>query len=435
MKNIRKKIHHWAKTVAASLPVVHADTAPFRAVGVDLTPLEEHVPNIVMREEQVEIYVYSDIAVVEATFWLQNNGKATEISVGFPCLGRESRFKPHDSGLADFAAFVNGKPVTVLSRNLDNEYYPVWYVWTQSFPKYAESCVKVRYHTVLFHYAHVSRIPFTYVLRTGRFWKGHIGKACITVHARGIPLTAIQEATPPGFVIDEQQNTLSWTFENLYPEDDIGLLLSPSIIQGDAVGMVVDDVLRINESRPPTNTAVVVGGRICGGDGFDCNVYELREGKHNTSKNGFTAFTYSERRQDHNITVPDRIAEFDKTNPLISLPVVFDAHIPITEVDVPVLHYGMSKYFLRGTVEYDAHGQLYLYAHEVMVVRYEKTDQSPWASDFPWVSSPSASFDVYKTDEFDYTNSEKRTQTQWVSRSPRRERSTVEHKSRWETKR
>ncbi len=123
-----------------------------------------------------------------------------------------------------------------------------------------------------------SRIPFTYVLRTGRFWKAHIGKACITVHARGIPFTAIQEVTPPGFVIDEQQNTLSWTFENLYPEDDIGVLLSPSIIQGDAIGMVIDDVLRINESRPPTNTAVVVGGRICGGDGFDCNVYELREG-------------------------------------------------------------------------------------------------------------------------------------------------------------
>lgn len=433
MKNIHEKIRHLAKHLAASLPVpgVYADSVPFRAVGVDLTPLEDEVPDIVMREERVDIHLYPEIAVVEATFWLHNEGERTGILVGFPCFGKQTFTEPHDGGLLDFAAFVEGKPVEILSRKLENEYYPAWYVWTQVFPEHAVSCLKVRYYTVLFDYAHVSRIPFTYVLRTGRFWKGRIGKACITVHAKGIPFTAIQEATPSGFVMNFQQKTLSWLFEDFDPKNDIGLLLSPTIIQGHTLGIVVDDVLDVNESHPSAGTEITVGGHVRGQDDRGVNLHELRESSHDTTSDQLGAYIYSERRQDHNITIPDRISIFDSNDPRLALYVAFDADFPIREMDIPVLWRGWTRHLIRGTVMYDTHARLYLHARDVIMLRdTELSDFSSWSLDFPWITG--SVFDAYNGAE--YEGRDRRIQTQWLTSSFQYERSKVSHKQRWATR-
>jgi hypothetical protein len=192
-------LNNWLTRLAEQLPIVHADSASLYAVGTDLTPIDGQLPNISMRREEVDIFVCPGFVVVEALFELENEGVETDLEVGFPCFGRPNPFKAHETALLDFAVTVDGQAVRNVDKRIDNIYFPMWKAWRQYFQAHSRSLLKVCYWTPLNSYMGASRMPFVYILRTGRFWKGVIGKAIVRVHALDIPFNAIQEATPPGY--------------------------------------------------------------------------------------------------------------------------------------------------------------------------------------------------------------------------------------------
>jgi hypothetical protein len=364
---------------------VHADSAALHAVGVDLTPRAEGLPEVRMRAEEVNIYLFANLAVVEATFELENEGPEAEIEVGFPQFRSQSPFKAQDVMPLGFHVEVDGQAVAHVDRQLDNVFYPMWYAWKQRFAAGQTSTVAVRYWVPLISYHLCSRMPFTYVLRTGRFWKGLIGHAVVRVHASDIPLTAIQEATPPSYRIDRAAKTLTWEFRNLMPDDDIGLLISPNIIQAALGGMAADDLLDINERRPPTGTRVLIGGKLMFGKQGQSGISFQR----GIVEEPVLAFMSGERNHDGSTVIPDRIKVFRSTDQAINkTPVILTPRTLFREHDISYLNFGTHlKEWISGTVRYHK-DMLFIKADERISLRDDMSE--PYANDilkarFPWV--------------------------------------------------
>lgn len=243
-----------------SLPVARADAAAMTAVGVDLTPITAHLPPVRMRREEVDVYLFPRLAVVEARFELDNHGQALELEVGFPCLPAADPFVARAAALRSFGVRVDRRELKVVRRAHDNPEFPAWYVWTQVFAPNQRVVVEVRYWVPLEAYAGVSCAPFVYVLRTGRFWQGSIGEAIVRVHAQLVSPKAILATTPAGYAWEGE--TLVWRFADLDPEHDVGLLVSPLAALAARLGYRDDyvDVLRLHAQRPAAGTKVAVGG-------------------------------------------------------------------------------------------------------------------------------------------------------------------------------
>jgi len=376
------------------LPAAHADSAALHAVGVDLTPRAEGLPEVRMLAEEVNIYLFANLAVVEATFELANEGPEAEIEVGFPQFRAQSEFKARDAMPLGFHVEVDGRAVTHDVRRLDNMFYPMWYAWTQRFAAGQRSTVAVRYWVPLISYNLLSRMPFTYVLRTGRFWKGTIGHAVVRVHASDIPLRAIQEATPPGYRIDRAARTLTWEFRDLMPEDDIGLLISPAIIQAAMAGMAADDILDLNERRPPPGTRVLVGGRLVfpGKPWFD---------QSGTVDRPIKAILRGERYHDGNTVIPDRIKDFRYEAPerdLTIIPALLRPQTHYRQQMIPYIDFGSwIKEFIAGTVQY--HNDMLLIKADERITLGDD-EKEPYTSDqlqsrFPWVDRARLTSEVW----------------------------------------
>jgi hypothetical protein len=381
MGRILDRVFGW---VGRHMRAVHADSAALHAVGVDLTPRAEGMPEVHMLAEEVNIYLFANLAVVEATFELENEGPETELEVGFPQFRSQSPFKAQDMMPLGFAVTVDEQSVPHVERQVNNVFYPMWYAWSQRFATGQRSTVVVRYWVPLISYHLCSRMPFTYVLRTGRFWKGLIGHAVVRVHASDIPLTAIQEATPPGYRLDRAAKTLTWEFRDLMPEDDIGLLISPNIIQAALAGMAADDILDINERRPPAGTRVLVGGKLM----FGKQGVSYQRGP---VENPVRSMMLSEREHDGSTVIPDGIQSFRSWysgEQITNVPVLLTPRTLFRTLDIPLLDFGTHiKEWIIGTIRYHD-SQLWILASE----RISLIDDSknPYANDllkirFPWV--------------------------------------------------
>ena len=282
------------------LTPVHADSAALRAVGSGLVPVADQIPPVIMERERVDVHLFPMVAVVDASFDMLNEGPELELEVGFPSFGAPAFFEAIDVGLMDFSVKVDGVPVAHVERRMENRAFPLWRAWQQRFRASGRSRIEVRYWTPLWGYNGISRLPFTYVLRTGRFWKGPIGDAVVCIHATGIPVRAIREATPDGYRLET--GSLTWTWRSLVPERDVAVLISLFDIVAAHLGLgELDDVADVLAARPPVGTPVLLGGWS--------PIFLLdAEGKRPHEGESVLA---GERHSDHNIVVPDGIAPHD----------------------------------------------------------------------------------------------------------------------------
>lgn len=346
------------------LPTVHADSAPLSAVGVDLTPLPDKVPPIRMVRETVDIHLFATVAVVQAHFELANRGAARTLEVGFPRLSGGSMFTPPSAELMDIAVAVDGREVESTEKRIANEVFPFWRVWPQRFEAGATSRLDVRYWVPLVGYSGCSRIPFYYVLRTGRFWDGPIGEAVVTVHAVGIPLDAIVEALPAGAVRDADARRLQWRFENLVPEADIQLLISPFAVYAARLGLPYKDPHDLQRERPPAGTEVVVGGHIRTWDASDR--------------------LHSERCRDMNVAIPDGMRVHEDDDPALSLRLRRSPDEVVAMVPFEDFRGWRGCSFVHGRVEYE--GEEAILAVTQIDELVPKGPLRFSAPGFPWVS-------------------------------------------------
>jgi len=84
----------------------NADIAPDPMTGGwPVTPYDEETTDVRMVAEDVTVRIYADSIVTVASFSMSNEGKTTDMVVGFPF--------PYEKDLLRSRAFVDGQPVAV----------------------------------------------------------------------------------------------------------------------------------------------------------------------------------------------------------------------------------------------------------------------------------------------------------------------------------
>jgi hypothetical protein len=212
-----------------------ADSAPLKALGPGLQPLAS--TTVRMEAERIEIHlgpgdnpedlVWQHRADVKV--WFRFVPEADEsMLAGFPLFAYPME-PPRD-----FKVSVGGKELSYEERQVSwNEKDARWAVWHLDFHKGEPLEVEVRYWQQVNPYgkAAASDLLIGYVLRTGAFWAGTIGRAEATISLdrpiRQEDLRDLfygQQATTPGWQLKD--GALYWDLRDLEPEADLQLQMA-----------------------------------------------------------------------------------------------------------------------------------------------------------------------------------------------------------------
>jgi hypothetical protein len=247
-----RKQHHrtsWIFTVAlifvlswlellAPCPV-RADVAPPEyPQGANVVPGSE-TTQVRMQAEQVKMTVASlpitndtrrgeaGRAAVEADFKMTNEGSADEsMDVRFPLsvLNGFGDGWGNDPEIKDLLVWVNGTPVVTHRVETPNPYdatdQPLaWGAFTVSFP--AGKTVPIRVTYTAQGIIWDANVQFTYILTTGKGWKGTIGKADLSVVLpyEANNLNVVTSFCTQGMQMDGK--TLAWHFTDFEPKENL----------------------------------------------------------------------------------------------------------------------------------------------------------------------------------------------------------------------
>jgi hypothetical protein len=240
---MRRRVRRWPLIVAAVLLaggslgvplLVAADNAPMWESPVGLTP---GLPDtqVRMAAENVDIQIVergsAAVAVVSASFDMDNPGPDASMLVGFPgvvesiIVGtpalKDTGYSPVTFGdISNFRAWTDTVEyaTTVEEVNTVGAWSGTkWYVWSMTYPSGARTRVNVAYEQTLGDQAYARFVQPTYVLRTGALWAGTIGDATVTLTAvNGGGLVGADGATS---ATDTQ---IVWHFSDFEPTADVG---------------------------------------------------------------------------------------------------------------------------------------------------------------------------------------------------------------------
>jgi hypothetical protein len=240
---------------------INADIAPMEYSGYSFAPSSN--ADIRMTNETVDIYVgdrissehYVRMARVVADFEMTNESADTiSLNVGFPVEALFLRRAGWDSlstsrvddlmaqdavaeyskhGMYDFKVSVNGGEIFApgfiktkgqLIRKFESDY--LWYGWQAVFPP-GPTRVRVENKVRTNYMGGRGYQNLHYVLYSGSFWKGTIGKAVIRVHPPDDAGEFVLGWVTPGN--SRQGKCIVWEYEDFEPgpQDNIRLLYLP----------------------------------------------------------------------------------------------------------------------------------------------------------------------------------------------------------------
>jgi hypothetical protein len=207
----------------------YANDAAVNGVGGTVAPMESH-PSIRMVREKVDAKIGWDGVKVRCEFVFKNEGPATTVEMGFPERSWGDSAKPIvTTEFKGFNSWVDGKSVStklipsVRSQSME---YEAWHVKDVRFGKNQTRTVVDEYTSPLGGDS-IGGSFFSYVLRTGKIWKGNIGEAVVTVDA-----SDVDSVYQPAF-IDENEgyvqkgSTIIWRAKDFEPSRDIHVYLEP----------------------------------------------------------------------------------------------------------------------------------------------------------------------------------------------------------------
>lgn len=262
---------------ARGLPPASADIAPDPEYGTTLAPWGPC--GVRMADEHVTLRLEKDRVLVKALFTLVNGDQQAQLRVGFPDVVTPSQWSsdvndPPQGGLPklqEFRALVDGAEVKTAPRYYQQKVGPLertdlatsfrakeaalekaatpeekkrledelakaretygywqssgWMVWEMAFAPKQERKVEVTYRT---QYRGSNRPTllgsggFQYILKTGAFWDGPIGRALVDLEfGEGLTPANLARTSPDGWVKTERG--LRWDWKDLEPTFDIEL--------------------------------------------------------------------------------------------------------------------------------------------------------------------------------------------------------------------
>lgn len=194
-------------------------TMPFTLITSDDAPVEPtqsgnimpvYNTDIEMKSERIDIYLNEDDYDVVVEYVFHNTGKAQAISMGFPNVNKEPYLVPP---ITDFEAYENGNKKEIYTKSADDSFYkfkeyveifpntdtnkyhlsmlrdmPVVFECFDTYFKAGETKnIKNKYSQDYYINYGGSKRFLAYILKSGAFWKGKIGKIDLYIHLDKIP--------------------------------------------------------------------------------------------------------------------------------------------------------------------------------------------------------------------------------------------------------
>lgn len=213
------------------------DSAMQEVCGGAIQPMDEH-PTINMVRETVDVKLGARVGsewpvFVRCEFEFHNDGKATDVQMGFPEIATAGGDASAEGRLNDFKSWVDDKPAKVVyivsSKNEKTEYsekYKAWYTKKVHFDA-GQTRRVVNMYSARLGTDETAGGPdgmiftFGYILRTGANWNGPIKEAVINVDVSAAGTYSDIGAYPKNFTTNGKKFT--WVFKNIEPKEDIGL--------------------------------------------------------------------------------------------------------------------------------------------------------------------------------------------------------------------
>lgn len=207
------------------VPVLANDT--WMISGGTAQSMQEH-SSVRMVSEKIDVKLQGNApALVKCEFVFRNEGKAQVVKMGFPSHASGDVKPLNKSDLRNFRSWIDGKPTKVTfvrAKPVSKYKYKAWYVKEAHFKVGQTRTIVDTYNGRLGESAYGASVTgksFTYILATGRNWKGRIGKAVVTIDISNPPPgVRFKEARPKGYI--RRGNKLVWTFRNFEPMEDKG---------------------------------------------------------------------------------------------------------------------------------------------------------------------------------------------------------------------
>lgn len=172
--------------------------------------------NISMESEKISVVLSVWSAEVTCDFIMKNEGPETAVNMTFP--------ESEEREISNLEAFVDGKQQQVLYEDRPEDYYfPGLHYWKTSLPLGKPIRVQVRY-TVKSNSGGNVNGKFHYILGTGKFWKGRIKDARITVSFDKIDITHVSDFSPRNGNVNVD-GTITWHFKDFEPEITDGITI------------------------------------------------------------------------------------------------------------------------------------------------------------------------------------------------------------------
>ena len=207
--------------------IVKADDGAIRGIGGTVSPMKQH-PTVRMVREKVDIKLHRDGAVVRCRFVFRNEGPAAIVKMGFPeqAIGDIGSIKK--SAYRYFRSWVDGKKANVRfvpSAKSDSTVYRAWHVKDVPFSANQTRIIEDEYSSEYGGDTSDNKW-FSYILCSGRNWKGNIGEAVIAVD--GSEIWSYRYPKPdnvyPHYI--RKDKNIVWNLRNLEPDKDITINLN-----------------------------------------------------------------------------------------------------------------------------------------------------------------------------------------------------------------
>lgn len=197
-------------------------------------PMGPHRPRwttVAMMSQTVEITVTPHKVAVEGTYNFHNTGKSLTMPVGYPRGPLEAELHDFQAALCGEALALNGKKPgnrASPSSYMFDPTYPDWKVFEVSFAEDQRRTLSISYWVEPVKLKAASGddlLYYSYILRTGAYWKGPIERATVRVKLEGVSADDLIRIAPSGH--KKEGNTLTWVFENFKPSRDIEIAFKP----------------------------------------------------------------------------------------------------------------------------------------------------------------------------------------------------------------
>jgi hypothetical protein len=266
--------------------IASANTAPVLSIGPALQPLAE--TKVRLESERIEVTVRpssdpnSYFLEREADYRIRFRFMPEadeELMAGFPLIVVSPTGMWMGQLVRDFAVSLNGQAVAHEKRDVLFGGAPVpWAVYRLSFRQEEPLELEVTYQTWVSPRGKTwqSDLFLSYILQTGRYWAGTIGRAeAVVTFDRSLQPEDVTAETTAGW--QRNGNTLSWEWRDFEPEFDLTVVVN-SFYWLD-LPVAIEEALAIKpSSRSELIWLLQAGGALFEGDGLAGNWMPVRSG-------------------------------------------------------------------------------------------------------------------------------------------------------------